>query len=228
MPGKPQITAFEWVPPIVQGLVRDVRCRWAFEEVGMDYDVRLLKLGENRGEAHRALQPFGQIPTYIEGEVEIFESGAIVLHIARLRPGLLPARPADEARTIAWIFSALNSVEPLIFDYQLATFFDAGEDYAKLFLPKAIERLRGRLGDLAKALGTRPWLVGNDFTAADLIMVSVLRQISDTDMLAEQQHLADYVARGEARPAFRKALADHLKAFEGAKPPAWFTQGEKK
>jgi glutathione S-transferase len=227
MPGKPQITAFEWVPPIVQGLVRDVRCRWAFEEVGMDYDVRLLELGENRGEAHRALQPFGQIPTYSDGEIEIFESGAIVLHIARLKPGLLPAEPATEARAIAWIFSALNSVEPLIFDYQLATFFDRAEDYAKLFLPKAIERLRERLGDLGKALGRRPWLVGDQFTAADLVMVSVLRQIKDTDMLAEQQDLSAYVARGEARPAFRKALAAHLKAFEAAKPPAWFTQGEK-
>lgn len=225
MSGKPEITAYKWVPPFAQGLVRDTRCRWAFEEVGMDYAVRLLELGENKAEAHRALQPFGQIPTYTDGTVEIFESGAIVLHIARQKPGLLPADPAGEASAIAWMFSALNSVEPLIFDYTLAKVFDRKEDYAKLFLPKAIERLRGRLAELATALGDKPWLTGNAFTAGDIIMVSVLR---DTDLVAEQENLATYVTRGEARPAFRKALTDHMKVFEGATPPAWFTKGEKK
>ena len=177
MSAKPEITAFRWVPPFAQGLVRDVRCRWAFEEVGVDYDVRLLELGENKTEAHRALQPFGQIPTYSDGTVEIFESGAIVLHIARQKPGLLPAEAAGEASAVTWMFSALNSVEPLIFDYMWTVLFDRKEAYADLFRPKAIERMRERLGDLAKALGDKPWLIGDSFTAGDLIMVSVLRQI---------------------------------------------------
>lgn len=223
---KPTITGFRWVPPFAQGLVRDTRCRWAFEEVGMEYDVRLLKLGEHKTEAHRALQPFGQIPTYTDGTIEIFESGAIVLHIARQKPGLLPSDPTGEALAVTWMFSALNSVEPLIFDYILPTLFDRDEPYAELFLPKAIERLRDRLGDLAKALGGKPWLTGDGFTAGDLIMVSVLRGLRNTDFLTEHENLAAYVARGEARPAFKKALADHMAVFEGVEPPAWFTKGE--
>jgi glutathione S-transferase len=227
MTGKPHITAFHWVPPFAQGLVRDVRCRWAFEEVGIAYDVRILELGENKTAAHRMFQPFGQIPTYSDGTVEIFESGAIVLHIARQKPGLLPTDPAGEASAIAWMFSALNSVEPLIFDYMWTVLFDRKEAYADLFRPKAIERMRDRLGDLAKALGDKPWLIGDSFTAGDLIMVSVLRQLRDTDFIAEHSNLAAYMQRGEARPAFRKALADHMAVFEGVEPPAWFTQGEK-
>ena len=225
MTGRPQITGFRWVPPFAQGLVRDVRCRWAFEEVGVEYDVRLLELGENKTAAHRALQPFGQIPTYSDGPVEIFESGSIVLHIARQKPGLLPADPAGEAAAVTWMFAALNSVEPMIFDYVMATLFDKDEAYAPLFLPKVIERLRERLGDLAKALGDRPWLTGADFTAGDLIMISVLRGLRGTDFVAGHSNLAGYVARGEARPAFQKALADHMATFEGVEPPAWFTKG---
>ncbi len=225
MSGKPQITAFKWVPPFAQGLVRDMRCRWAFEELGIDHDVRLLELGENRMEAHRALQPFGQIPTYTDGTIEIFESGAIVLHIARQKPGLLPADPAGEASAIAWIFSALNSIEPMIFDLIFCTVFDRKEDYALLFLPKATERLRDRLGDLARALGDGPWLVGDIFSAADLIMISVLRQLRHTELLSEYPGLVAYMARGEERPAFRKALADQMTVFEGATPPSWFKQG---
>ena len=228
MAGKPEITAFKWVPPFAQGLVRDQRCRWAFEEVGIDYDVRLLELGEHKRAAHRALQPFGQIPTYSDGTVKIFESGAIVLHIARQKPGLLPADPAGEAPAVAWMFSALNSVEPMIFDYVLATVFDKDEDYARLFLPKAEERLRDRLGDLAKALGDKSWLTGDIFTAGDLIMISVLRALRGTDFIAEHSSLDSYVARGEARPAFKKSLADQMAVFAGATPPAWFTQGEKR
>ncbi|MGE0774596.1 MAG: glutathione S-transferase family protein [Sphingomonadaceae bacterium] len=227
MPGKPEITGFKWVPPFAQGQVRDIRCRWAFEELGIDYDVRLLELGEHKEAAHRMLQPFGQVPTYTDGTVEIFESGAIVLHIARQKPGLLPTDPAGEASATAWLFAALNSVEPLIFDYLFATVFDRKEEYVKLFLPKSVERLGARLGDLAQALGEKQWLTGDAFTAGDLIMVSVLRQVRDTDFFAEHANLVDYVARGAARPAFRKALADHMAVFEGAEPPAWFTQGAK-
>jgi len=224
---KPEITGFAWVPPFAQGLVREVRCRWAFEELGLGYHVRLLEVGQNRTEAHRALQPFGQIPTYTDGTVEIFESGAIVLHIAQQKPGLLPGDPAGAASAIAWIFSALNSVEPLIFDRLWVDVFDRNEPYADLFRPKATERLRDRLGNLSKALGDKTWIVGVQFSAADLILISVLRQLRDTDLVTEHPNLAAYVARGEARPAFRKALADHMAVFEGSKPPAWFTQGEK-
>ena len=226
MARKPEITAFKWVPPFAQGLVRDTRPRWAFEEVGMDYDVRLLELGENKQEAHRKLQPFGQIPTYTDGDVTIFESGAIVLHIARQKPGLLPADPTGAASAIAWMFAALNSVEPMIFDLLWADIFDKDEDYARLFRPKAVARLRERLGDLSKALGDKPWITGDSFTAGDLILISVLRALRHTDIVAEHANLAAYVERGESRPAFRKALADHMAAFEGAAPPAWFKQGE--
>lgn len=223
---KPQITAFKWVPPAARGLVRDVRCRWAFAELDIDYDVHLFELGENKSDAWRAFQPFGQVPTYSDGIVEIFESGAIVLHIARQKPGLLPADAAGEALAITWIFSALNSIEPLIFDLQLVNLFDKDEAYADLFRPKAIERMRGRLGELAKALSDKSWLVGDKFTAADLIMVSVLRQLRNTGLLKEQSNLAAYVERGEARPAYKKAVAAQLADFEGGTPPAWFSQGE--
>jgi glutathione S-transferase len=226
MAEKPEITAFNWVPPFAQGLVRDIRARWAFEEVGMAHDVRLLDLGDNKTAAHRALQPFGQIPTYSNGDVEIFESGAIVLHIGRQKPGLLPADAAGEARAVAWTISALNSVEPMIFDLIMVDVFDKDEDYAALFRPRAIARLRERLGDLATSLGDKPWLDGDTFTAGDLIMISVLRTLRHTDLVAEHQNLAAYVKRGEARPAFVKALAAHMAVFEGAAPPAWFAQGE--
>jgi glutathione S-transferase len=221
----PEITAFKWVPPFAQGLVRDTRARWAFEEVGMDYAVRLLDLGENKQEAHRRLQPFGQVPTYVDDVVQIFESGAIVLHIARQRPGLLPADPAGEASAIAWMFAALNSVEPMIFDLVLADIFDKDEEYASLFRPKAVERLRQRLGEVSTALGDRPWIAADSFTAGDLILISVLRALRHTDLVAEHGNLAAYVQRGEARPAFQKALADHMAVFEGVEPPAWFTRG---
>jgi len=227
MTSRPEITAFKWVPPFAQGLVRDTRARWAFEEVGTAYDVRLLDLGENKSDAHRALQPFGQIPTYSHGDVEIFESGAIVLHIARQGHGLMPADTAGAARAVAWTISALNSVEPMIFDLIMCDVFDKDEDYAALFRPKAAERLRERLGDLAASLGGKPWLDGDVFTVGDLIMISVLRALRHTDLVAEHPNLAAYMARGEARPAFVKALADHMAVFEGVQPPAWFAQGER-
>lgn len=228
MTGKPVISGYKWVPPFAQGKVRDLRCRWAFEEVGIAYDVQLFELGENKSDAWRAYQPFGQVPTYSDGTVEIFESGAIVLHIARQKPGLLPPDPAGEASTVAWMFAVLNSVEPLIFDLLLVNVFDRKESYADLFRPKAIQRLSARLGELAGSLGDRSWLVGDRFTAADLIMVSVLRQLSDTDLLKEHENLAAYVDRGMARPAFQKALADQMAVFATATPPAWYRQGEKR
>lgn len=226
MTGTPEITAFKWVPPFAQGLVRDTRARWAFEEIGLDYSVRLLELGDNKTAAHRALQPFGQIPTFSDDETEIFESGAIVLHIAGLKPGLLPGDPAGDARATAWLISALNSVEPMIFDLVRADLFDKDEVYAPLFRPKAIERLRERLTDLSRALGDKTWLDGDMFTAGDLIMVSVLRGLPHTELVDEHGNLAAYLARGVSRPAFQKALADHMAVFEGVTPPAWFSKGE--
>lgn len=222
MTSLPEITAFKWVPPFAQGLVRDTRARWAFEELGIEHNVRLMEIGDNKTAAHRTLQPFGQLPTYADGSVEIFESGAIVLHIARQKPGLLPADDAGAARATAWLISALNSVEPMIFDLVMVDIFDKDEAYAALLRPKAVERLRERLGDLATALGDKTWLDGDTFTAGDLIMISVLRTLRHTDLVAEHPNLAAYMARGEARPAFRKALADHMAVFEGATPPAWF------
>jgi glutathione S-transferase len=224
---KPEITGFKWVPPFAQGLVRDTRPRWAFEELGIDYDVRLLELGENKQAAHRALQPFGQVPTLTHGDVELFESGAIVLYIARLKSGLLPGDTAGDARATAWLISALNSVEPMIFDLIMVNLFDRDEAYADLARPKMEQRLHDRLDDLAKALGDKEWLDGGGFTVGDLLMVSALRALRGTAVIEQHPKLAAYVARGEARPAFKKALADHIAAFEGATPPAWFTQGEK-
>jgi len=211
---------------MAQGLVRDIRCRWAFEEVGIDYDVHLFELGENKSDYWRAFQPFGQVPTYSDGEVEIFESGAIVLHIARQKPGLFPGGPAGEATAISWMFAALNSLEPMIFDLQLVNLFDKDQAYADLFRPRATERLRDRLEEVAKALGDKPWLVGDQFSAGDLILISVLRQLRRNELLINHPTLAPYVQRGEERPAFKKALGDHLAVFEGATPPAWFKQGE--
>ena len=220
MPHRPEITTFKWVPPFAQGLVRDTRARWAFEELGIAYSVRLLDLGDNKTDAHRALQPFGQIPTYSDGQIEIFESGAIVLHIARQRPGLLGSTPAEEARAVAWMFAALNSVEPMIFDFILVDFFDKDAEWAKLYHPEAAKRLDDRLSEVANTLGDKPWIDGDIFTAGDLLMVSALRALRSTDLVARHPNLAAYVARGEARPAFRKALADHMAVFADVPVPA--------
>lgn len=227
MTSKPEITGFKWVPPFAQGLVRDTRPRWAFEELGIDYDVRLLELGENKQAAHRALQPFGQVPTLVHGDVELFESGAILLYIAGLKPGLLPGTVAGDARATAWLISGLNSIEPMIFDLVMVNLFDKDEPYADLARPKMEQRLNDRLGELGKALGEKDWLDGGDFTVGDLLMVSALRGLRDTGMIEKHPVLAAYVARGEARPAFKRALADHMSVFEGVEPPKWFTQGEK-
>lgn len=215
----PVITAFRQVPGFAKGLVRDVRARWAFEEVGQPYEVRLLEHPEIKTQEHRALQPFGQLPTYSDDEVELFESGAIALRIAERGEGLLPADEAGRARATQWLIAALNSVEPMIFDLIAVDIFNKEEEWAKLRRPSAVEALRTRLGDLSEALGDSEWLDG-DFTVADLIMVAVLRQLRHTDLVAEHPNLAAYVARGEARPAFKQALADHMAAFAEEAVPA--------
>jgi glutathione S-transferase len=212
---KPVITAYKWVPPFAQGLVRDTRARWAFEEVGIDYDVDVIDLPYAKSEAHRRFQPFGQIPTYSDGEVEIFESGAIVLHIASLAPGLLPDDAAGRARTAQWVIAALNSIEPFVQQLVVVDVFEADRDWSKARRPKVIDDLKGRLTDFAAALGDKEWLDGA-FSAGDLMMVSVLRALRNTGILNDFPNLAAYVACGEARPAFKKALADHMAVFAAA------------
>lgn len=212
----PVITAYQWVPPFAQGLVRDTRARWAFEEVGVAYDVDIIDLPYAKSEAHRRFQPFGQIPTYSDGKVEIFESGAIVLHIANLAPGLLPDDAAGRAHAAQWVIAALNSIEPFVQQLAVVDVFEADRDWSKARRPKVIEDLKGRLTDLAAALGDKEWLDGSGFTVGDLMMVSVLRALRGTGILDDFPSLAAYVARGEARPSFKKALAHHMAVFAAA------------
>lgn len=213
---KPVITAYKWVPPFAQGLVRDTRARWAFEEVGIDYDVDVIDLPYAKSEAHRRFQPFGQVPTYSDGKVQIFESGAIVLQIATLAPGLLPDDPASRAVAVQWVIASLNSIEPFVQQLAVVDVFEADRDWSKARRPKVIDDLKARLGDLEVALSKKEWLDGAGFTAGDLMMVSVLRALRGTGVLDGFPNLAAYVARGEARPAFKRALADHMAVFAAA------------
>ena len=216
---KPTVTAFDWVPPFARGQVRDLRVRWALEEVGQPYDVLYLSQGSQKHPPHRQRQPFGQVPTYQEGDLILFESGAIVLHVAERHGKLLPADPAARARAIEWMFAALNTVEPPIMDHAIATLFEADEPWSKPRLPSVNARIDERLGELSKRLGGSTWLDGESFTAGDLLMVSVLRIIAGDGYLDDYPNLIDYVARGTARPAFQRALADQLAGFTG-EPPA--------
>lgn len=220
---RPIITAYDWVPEFARGQVRDLRVRWALEEAGKPYEVRYLEQGRQKAPAHRAIQPFGQVPTYEEDGLALFESGAIVLHVAERYGRLLPSDPAGRARAIEWCFAALNSVEPSIIDHSIATLFEADKPWSRDRLPSIRERIGVRLGDLSNRLGEREWL-DDEFTAGDLLMIAVLRTLEGTDLLAAYPNLAAYVGRGEARPAFRKALADQMAGFTGSPPPqfaAW-------
>lgn len=209
----PTITAFKWVPDFARSYVRDMRARWAFEEIGQEYAVSVIDHATVKGPAHRRVQPFGQVPTYADDEVEIFESGAIALHIARRAPGLLPADRAGQARAEQWVIAALNSVEPMIMQLTMVDIFEADRPWSAARRPQVVEDIRGRLADLSAALGNKDWLDGA-FSVGDLTMVSVLRGLHDSGLLADFPNLAAYVARGEARPAYRRALADHLADFE--------------
>ena len=215
---KPVITGYDWAPDEGRGLVRDMRVRWAMEEVGQPYDTRLLSWGEQKEPAHRARNPFGQVPAYEEDGLVLFESGAIVLHIADRWPGLFPADPAGRARAIEWMFAALNTVEPVVWDRVIAVIVDGRQPWAEDRLPSVLDRLHGRLRELSAALGDADWLDG-DFSAGDLLMVQVLRHINDDAILGEYPNLAAYVARGMARPAFGRAL-EQLRAGLTGKPPA--------
>jgi glutathione S-transferase len=208
----PTITAFERSPDRGRGLARDMRVRWALEEVGRRYDVRLVSFGEMKQAPHRALHPFGQIPTYQEGDLALFESGAIVLHVAERHAGLLPDDADARARAIAWMFAALNTVEPPIVERSIAIVLERDESWHEARLPILDDRVRLRLDDLSARLGDADWLDGA-FSAGDLLMVTVLRRLEGSGLLEEHPDIAAYVARGESRPAYRRAFADQLAVF---------------
>ena len=205
----PTITAFERSPDGGKGLSRDTRVRWALEEVGQPYNVRGVPFAAMKEPGHRALQPFGQIPTYEEGDLVLFETGAIVLHIAERHAGLLPEDANARARAITWIFAALNTAEPPILELANAKLLEGDKPWAKERMPLVADRLRVRLGELSRCLGNADWLDGA-FSAGDLMMVSVLLRLKPSGMLNEYPNLSAYVARGEARPAYKRAFATQL------------------
>jgi glutathione S-transferase len=209
------ITAFERSPDGGRGLARDMRVRWALEEVGQPYDVRLLSFKAMREPKHLALQPFGQIPTYEEGDLVLFESGAIIFHIAERHAGLLPQDANARARAITWMFAALSTVEPPIVDRSSARFQEGDKSWYEERLAMIDERIHKRLGELSRCLGDNDWLDGA-FSAGDLLMISVLQRIKSSGILDEYPNLSAYVARGEARPAYKRAFADQLAVFKAA------------
>lgn len=208
----PTLTTFVWVPPFARGHVRDVRARWAFEETGQAYAVDLIR--DAKTAEHRHFQPFGQVPSYRDDGVALFESGAIVLHIARRAPGLLPDDAAGKARVEQWVIAALNSVEPFVMDLVMVDLFEADKPWSAQRRPGVVAMLRNRLAGVADALGDMPYLDG-DFTAGDLIMACVLRNVPN-DLLADFSALAAYRERCLARAGFRKALADQLALYADA------------
>jgi glutathione S-transferase len=211
----PVITGFECSPDRGRGLARDMRVRWAFEEVGQPYDVRLLSFAEMKQPEHLARHPFGQIPTYEEGDLVLFESGAIILHIAEHHAGLLPDDATARARAIGWMFAALNTVEPPILDLQVAMFLECDKPWHEERLPAVKARIHDRLRQLSDHLGEADWLDGG-FSAADLMMVSVLLRLKSSGLVDDYPNLADYVARGEARPAYQRAFDAQLAVFKAA------------
>jgi glutathione S-transferase len=211
----PTITAFERSPDRGRGLARDMPVRWALEEVGQPYDVRLLSFREMKEPAHLALHPFGQIPTYKDGDLALFESGAIVLHIAERHVGLLPDDANARARAIAWMFSAKSTMEPPIVDREVTAREERDKTWYMERLPILDDRLRERLDQLSRRIGDANWL-DDAFSAGDLLMVTVLRRLNGSGLLAEYPNLSAYVARGEARPAFRRAFDAQLAVFTGA------------
>jgi glutathione S-transferase len=210
------ITAFESSPDGGQGLARDMPVRWALEEVGEPYDVRLVSFAAMKAPPHRALQPFGQIPTYEEGDLVLFESGAIVFHIAAQHAGLLPDEAGARARAIAWMFAALNTVEPPIVELDVVTLIERDKSWHEERLALVEDRIRSRLGELSDRLGDSDWLDGA-FSAGDLLMANVLRRLGGSGLLEGFSNLCAYVARAEARPAFQRAFAAQRAVFTAAK-----------
>jgi len=206
------ITAFAQSPDRGQGLARDMQVRWALEEVGQAYDVRLVSFEAMKAPAHVALHPFGQIPTYEEGDLALFESGSIILHIAQRHAGLLPDDTDARARAIAWMFAAVGTVEPPIVNYAMASIFERDASWYAEREPMLVERVGERLRALSAQLGGADWL-GGGFSAGDLMMIAVLRRLRNSGLLDAHPDIAAYVARGEARPAFQRAFAAQLAVF---------------
>lgn len=211
----PTITAFERSPDHGRGLARDMRVRWALEETGQPHDVRLVSFEEMKQPAHLALHPFGQIPTYQEGDLTLFESGAIILHLAQQHAGLLPQAADARARAIAWMFAALNTMEPPIIEFGMSKLFESDKSWFEQRQPMLEARVRTRLGQLSARLGDADWLDGA-FSAGDLLMVTVLRRLPGSGLVEEHGNLAAYVARGEARPAYQRAFDAQLAVFNRA------------
>ncbi|QUT06372.1 glutathione S-transferase family protein [Sphingobium phenoxybenzoativorans] len=207
-----EITGFAWVPDFARGFVRDLRPRWACEEAGIGYRERLINFETAKGEAYRREQPFGQVPAYRDNEVQMFESGAMVLRIAERSETLMPRDAAGRARILTWVTAALNSVEPFVFDLVAIDTFNKEAEWAKLRRPEVIESLRGRLGSLANWLGGKDYLEG-DFSAADIIMATVLREVSDEALMAEFPTLTAYRERCVSRPAFQRAMDAQLSSL---------------
>ena len=214
MVGLPRITTLAWVPEFARGFVRDLRPRWAFEEVGQAYQVDLVR--NCKTAEHRRFQPFGQVPTYRDDEIEIFESGAMVLRIAERAGKLIPNDPLGRMQAIQWVIAALNTVELAIMGFIINEVFESDRAWAEARRPVVLEFLEMRLRDLAIRIGDKTWLEGHEFTVGDLMMVSVLGGLRGTGVLERFPEIAGYVARGEDRPAHRKAMADHLAVFDGA------------
>ncbi len=212
-----EVTAFNWVPDFAAGLVRDLRIRWALEEIERPYRVRLLDALNPRPAEYFQEQPFGQVPAFRDEQVQLFESGAILIHLAIEEDRLLPRDRNQRMRSVAWLIAALNSVEPMIFELINIDIFNRGQEWTKQRRPQVVDKVHARLTLLADALGDREWLEGR-FTIGDLMMVSVLRNLRGTDLVAAHPTLSAYVARGEARPAFQRALADQLAVFAQHQP----------
>lgn len=212
----PTITGFKASPDEGKGMARDMRLRWAFEEVGQPYDVRLVTFEEMKQPAHKALQPFGQIPTYEESGLALFESGAIVFHIAQQRSGLLPNEENARARAIMWMFAALNTIEPPIVEWEAAGFVEGDKPWHKDRLPIMEERITGRLNDLSTRLGDAEWLDGA-FSAGDLLMVHALQRLGGSGLLEAFPNLVALIARAEARPAYKRAYAAQEAVFLASK-----------
>jgi glutathione S-transferase len=214
-----RLTAFKWVPPAAQGLVRDLRVRWALEEAGLPYEEKLLNSGDQNTPEHRAVQPFGQVPVYEEGGLTLFESGSIVMHIGEKSPVLLPLEPQARARVRSWMIAALNSVEPHVQTLASLDLFYAKEAWAPLRRPSALAMAQARLNAVAAALADREYLE-KQFSGADVLMTTVLRFLRHTTVVSDIPVLAAYQARCEARPAFQRALAAQLAPFERYAPVA--------
>ena len=210
------ISAFKWVPDFAQGQVRDLRARWALEEAGLPYRTRLLSQGDQDKPDYRALQPFGQVPMLEDDGFVLFESGAIVLHVGERSEALLPKDPKARARATQWLIAALNSVEPFVINVALIDLFYVDQEWAKLRRPGAVEFVQRRLTALSKALGDKPYLDGDRFTAGDLMMTTVLRILEHTDIVTSDRRLAAYVERCTARPAFKRVLDAQIGDFKQA------------